>query len=53
MTLISLDSVKRLVELTVDGRDDPRRMPPPGSRDADALLRRHADAGERVPRLRG
>src|SRR5207247_358072 len=31
----------------------PRCLPPAGHRHANALLRRHADTGERVPRLRG
>ena len=60
MTVIGLDAVKRIVELTVDGQEVRvtegstilDALPPARDRDADALLRRHAHAGERLPRLR-
>ena len=58
--MTTLLTAKKMIELTVDGQavrvfegstilDACRQL---GDRDADALLRRHADAGERLPRLR-
>ena len=54
-------TIRRTVELEIDGeavrvargRDDPRRLPRAGARHPHALLRRDADAGERLPRVRG
>ena len=44
---------RRAAGARVRGPDDPRRAAQARRRDADALLRRHAAARERLPRLRG